>query len=105
MTLSSVVLPLPLGPTSMVSSPKRMVRWMPRRAWTCVSPRPKTLVTLRQLTARHSPATRLSPEHDCGLEHQHAAYADEAGQADDTQHDQANRRHHLPGENDSACRQ
>src|SRR5215469_13323853 len=90
MTLSRVVFPLPLGPTNMVSSPKRISRSMPRKAWTWLSPRPKTLVRLRERTAIASVAIRLTSEDDCWFEHQahHHAYA---------QHD-------LPGENDSAGR-
>src|SRR5215470_1572275 len=104
MTLSRVVFPLPLGPTNMVSSPKRISRSMPRKAWTWLSPRPKTLVRLRERTAIASVAIRLTSEDDCWFEHQNAADANQAGQSDYQEHHHADAQHDLPGENDSAGR-
>src|SRR5215472_4733309 len=104
MTLSSVVFPLPLGPTNMVSSPKRIFRSMPRRACTWVSPRPKTFVTSREKTAIPSVPMCLSSEDDCGFKYQDTPDADQTGESDHQEHDHPNARHDLPGEDDSASR-
>src|SRR5437870_6997805 len=104
-TLSRVVLPLPLGPTNIVSSPRRISRSMPRRAWTCVSPRPKTFVTSREKTAIPSATMCLPPENHCGFEDDDAADAHQAGQSDHKEHDHRDGCHDLPRQNDSARRQ
>src|SRR6266849_4308347 len=101
-TLSRVVLPLPLGPTNIVSSPRRISRSMPRRAWTCVSPRPKTFVTSREKTAIPSATMCLPPENHCRFEDDDAADAHQAGQSDHKEHDHSDACHDLPGQNDPA---
>src|SRR5687767_15062595 len=54
MTLMSVVFPQPLGPTSIISSPQRTVRSIPRSAVTLESPLPYVFVTPRAWTATQS---------------------------------------------------
>src|SRR5215813_9653263 len=103
-TQSRVVLPLPLGPTNIVSSPRRIFKLMPRRAGTCVSPRPKTFVTSWEKTAIPSVTMRLTPENDRWFEHENPADAHQACQSDYKEHDHRDARHDLPGQNDPACR-
>src|SRR5215831_719919 len=104
-TLSRVVLPLPLGPTNIVSSPRWMSRSMPRRAWTCVSPRPNTFVTSREKTAIPSVFMRSTSKNHRGFEHQNAADAHQACQSNHEEHDHRDAYHDLPRENDPARRQ
>src|SRR5947207_6403952 len=59
-TLISVVLPQPLGPTSIINSPARTSRSIPRSAVTAALPAPYVLVTPRQCTATFVAACLLS---------------------------------------------
>src|SRR5712692_6919071 len=104
-TLSRVVFPLPLGPTNMVSSPKRISRSMPRSAWTFVSPRPKVFVTSLETTAIPFEDMGLPPENHCGFEHEYTADAHQAGQNDHKEDHHGDAGHDLPGQNNPARRQ
>src|SRR5262249_40027403 len=77
---------------------------MPRRAGTCVSPRPKTFVTSWEKTAIPSVTMRLTPENDRCCEHETRGDAHQAPQPDNKEHAPRDARHDLPGQNDPACR-